>query len=103
MSNGKVTQRDERHRTWRFCASVAQAHRIVEWAQVLRATVELTTIRDGRDGPHAACAWSQSTEVDDSGIDGYEVSVSCAASPEVVAKVWPAIAPAARGCIALLA
>jgi hypothetical protein len=48
---------------------------------------------------HAACANSLLSTIDD-GIDGYEVSVSCVARPEVVALVWPVIATAARGCIA---
>ena len=94
-----VTYRDQERRTWRFCASVAEAHRVAELAREIGVSVELTSVRDGRDGVHAACVNSLLSAIDD-GIDGYEVSVSCLARPEVVALVWPVIATAARGCIA---
>jgi hypothetical protein len=94
-----ATHRDQGCRTWRFCASVTEAHRVAELAQEVGVSVDLTSVRDGRDGAHAACANSLLGTIDN-GIDGYEVSVSCVARPEVVALVWPVIAAAAQGCIA---
>jgi hypothetical protein len=97
-----ATHRDQARRTWRFCASVTQAHRVAELAHEIGVSVELTSVRDGRDGPHAACANALLSTGDD-GIDGYEVSVTCEARPDVVTVVWPVIASAGRGCIAILA
>ena len=93
--------RHEHGRTWHFCASPAEALRLVGLAQRVGAPVELTSERVDREGPHSACAELLVSAGDEAGIDGYEVTVGCDPNPHVVARVWSELAPVARGCVVL--